>query len=164
MSKYMVLAGAVTAAIVAAVFVNSIDKDSILAASKRFMLEESEEAVLFKKMDHNQIECSAEKTLSEGPGLKGVKDVNYFVYEYTGEEPPFKGKFRFASSMIERTPGLSKKNTLEKVLKGNVYYIRTDKDLVFDCSTGVFELEKKMEEEREKKKIEVNEVKLKKQQ
>ena len=81
MSKYMVLAGAVTAAIVAAVFVNSIDKDSILAASKRFMLEESEEAVLFKKMDHNQIECSAEKTLSEGPGLKGVKEVNYFVYE-----------------------------------------------------------------------------------
>ena len=106
---------------------------------KRFSLEESAQPIVFKKFDHNQIRCASSKPFKEGDILKNDKDVHFFVYEYMGDEPPFNGDFTFSSSMLEKNPYLSLRDTLRTITKEKVYYIRSDKELVFDCNTGTLE-------------------------
>ncbi|MBU0458692.1 DUF4215 domain-containing protein [Patescibacteria group bacterium] len=121
-------------------FDNDFFVASVARAQKRFTSAESANPVIFKTNDHNQIVCAATNPLVEGPILAATDGVHFFVYEYTGDEPPFGGDFAFSSSMLRGQPLLALQNTLENITADNVYYVRTDRDLVFDCNTGVLEI------------------------
>ncbi|MBU1911536.1 DUF4215 domain-containing protein, partial [Patescibacteria group bacterium] len=144
--KSFLTIGALTIAIVAIGQVRQNQSDqlannlflaSIAGNQKRFTINEATAAVIFQTNDHNQITCSSTNPLSEGSVLSATDGIHFFVYEYTGDEPPFLGDFAFSSSMLKDQPLLAIRNTLDNITAGYTYYIRTDRDLVFDCNTGI---------------------------
>lgn len=86
---------------------------------------------------HNFVECENTNTqpISQDEGLE--ENVRFWVYEFTGNEPPFTGDFHISQKEQNINPNLRSLNNLSSFKDGRRYYIMSEKDLFMSCNTGL---------------------------
>lgn len=63
--------------------------------------------------------------------------LRFWVYEYTGTEPPFTGTFFIDPVSIAEQPDLAPLSTLTEFTRGKWYYVQTNCDLFFKAGEGL---------------------------
>ena len=66
-----------------------------------------------------------------------TKAIRFWAYEYTGTEPPFKGRFFISAAELGVHPAYALLNTLTDLVGGRLYYFMSEKALWFRCGEGV---------------------------
>jgi hypothetical protein len=63
--------------------------------------------------------------------------VRFWIYEFTGDEPPFDGDFFISQAELDVNPELRSIDRLQHFVQQRQYYIMTDRDLYFSCEAGI---------------------------
>ncbi|HAI98732.1 TPA: hypothetical protein DCL30_04325 [Candidatus Peribacteria bacterium] len=114
-----------------------------------FTKAQSEEGIVLKKDEHNIFKCPSGDPFSffaTGSLLANDQVTRFWSYEYKGGEPPFLGRFQisqgeYAVNVPDTQDAynllLERNGTITEFLGGTTYYVMTEKDLSFKCSTGL---------------------------
>ncbi|MDD3896816.1 MAG: DUF4215 domain-containing protein [Candidatus Peribacteraceae bacterium] len=97
-----------------------------------------EKGIVIKANDHNQVRCDGDGAFPafSGPVEKN-EQVRFWGYEFTGDEPPFHGKFHISKGELHVNPKYGVINKLGTLQRGKAYYFMTEKDLFFRCGEGI---------------------------
>jgi cysteine-rich repeat protein len=94
--------------------------------------------VTVKANTNTLLSCSGSSSF---PLMNGAltldESTRYWMYEYTGAEPPYAGKFFISDGELTVNPGYEYLNTLNTFQAGKEYYVMSEKDMTFQCGAGL---------------------------
>ncbi len=102
-----------------------------------FSPSDAEKGITLRKDTHNFFSCGRQSDRKE-IHTDLLKDTRLWMYEFTGNEPPFAGRFFISPGELAANPQFTSLNTLNGVEEGERYYLMTERDLEFQCSKGIF--------------------------
>ncbi|MDD5026753.1 MAG: hypothetical protein PHH13_05285 [Candidatus Peribacteraceae bacterium] len=114
-----------------------------------FTKAQSEEGIILKKDEHNIFKCPSGDPFSffaSSSLLAEDQITRFWSYEYKGGEPPFLGRFfisrgEYAANDQDTQEAynrlLKSNGSITEFQGGTTYYVMSEKDLSFKCSTGL---------------------------
>jgi cysteine-rich repeat protein len=106
------------------------------AAIYNYSPEEAAQGVTIHAGAHNFFSCNAASTTAITI-QNSQHAIRWWAYEFTGNEPPFNGRYYFSSSLLTDNPSLSSSYNLTELVSNKRYYVITEKDLTFRCNEGL---------------------------
>jgi cysteine-rich repeat protein len=94
--------------------------------------------VFIPKSTHNFFSCSTDGVIEGLQTDPWIVENRFWIYEFTGNEPPFDGSFFISPAEVAINPvyGDPTFNNLTDIDVGKRYYVMTQNDLNFSCSGG----------------------------
>lgn len=94
-----------------------------------FSPEEAAAGVVFPPNTHNFFSCNSTAPLADA-------GIRYWIYEFTGNEPPFNGQFYLSEAELAISPAFGVINTLTSIKADTRYYLMTEREVPFNCTSG----------------------------
>ena len=70
-------------------------------------------------------------------GIGNISNYAFWVYEFTGDEPQWNGKYFMSPQILQSRQLNASYNTLNKITANKRYYIRSETPILFRCDTGI---------------------------
>ncbi len=99
-----------------------------------FTAQQVADGVVLPADAHNFFTCS---TAGIGIRIHNFIDARFWIYEFTGNEPPFNGEFFISDGELALNPQYGSLDTLESFIGGRRYYVMSAKDMYFKCNEGI---------------------------
>ena len=106
---------------------------------KEFTAEQATQGVVLEKNTHNFFICHTGGNIAVE--ANSLRNVRTWAYEFTGNEPPFNGKFFISNGEIAANSKYNVLNTLTSFSEDKRYYQMGEADLFFMCGSGLSPLE-----------------------
>jgi|GEM_PF-2190772 len=100
-----------------------------------FTPDQSAQGIVLPKDTHNFFRCTTGGNMSIEANSLG--DVRTWMYEFTGNEPPFNGEFFISAGEIAANSKYDAMNTLQTFSTGKRYYQMGQVDMYFKCDSGL---------------------------
>ena len=97
---------------------------------------ESNAGFVVQPNTHVYFSCPGDSALLS-PSMGTGSDYAFWMYEFTGDEPPWNGRFFIAEPVLSQLNIDPSFSTLKTILADNTYYITSEDPLVFRCGEGV---------------------------
>ena len=109
---------------------DSLDQSAVFTATQ------TAGGITIPAMTHTFLKCpdGTHTTIADSGVTKAIR---FWAYEYTGTEPPFRGKFFISAAELGVHPVYAMLNTLTDLAGGRLYYFMSEKALHFRCGEGV---------------------------
>ncbi len=100
---------------------------------------QSEAGVLLHAHAHNQVRCGGEGgfPITGDIAFAADEETRLWMYEFTGEEPPFNGRYFISAGELAAVPRYAALPRLTEFTRGRAYYVMTERDLFFQCGKGL---------------------------
>jgi|GEM_PF-4656530 len=97
-----------------------------------------EEGVTLRADVDNFFFCTGEGSFPLGDEtLLNDPSVRFWIYEYTGKEPPFDGRYLLSQVEQMTHPELLSNGIIDTFAYNTIYYIQSEKDLAVQCGRGL---------------------------
>jgi cysteine-rich repeat protein len=113
--------------------------------------ERAEAGVIITADEHNIVSCGNTGTFDVlGLNLENDDFTRFWIYEYTGNEPPFDGRFFISDGELNAVDAdtqqayedlITRNGRITEFIRGRTYYVMSEVDLKFTCGSGVEKVE-----------------------
>lgn len=114
-----------------------IDKESLHVQATLFSPTQSEQGITITANTDSVVLCVGNGTFPVTSGaLTNDTSTRFWVYEYTGNEPPNNGAYYVSAAQHALKPDTAQGPALTQMTRGKMYYVKSDRDLHFQCGIG----------------------------
>ncbi|HVW67183.1 MAG TPA: hypothetical protein VHA78_05670 [Candidatus Peribacteraceae bacterium] len=98
---------------------------------------QAEQGITILANTDSVILCTGQGTYPVTSGtLSADQTIHFWVYEYTGDEPPNDGAYYASAAQKQIDPSMAQGKILTQMTRGKMYRVNTDQDLHFKCGIG----------------------------
>lgn len=107
-----------------------------------FSPKDSAKGIVVKANADNVFFCTGigEFPIIADPALAMDSAARFWVYKYTGNEPPHDGQYYISAGFTQAATKKLKPSLLTAFSLDGVFYVKTNKDLMFQCGAGLSEV------------------------